>query len=1839
MRKVDENRAENYIRKHKRYKKWLAFVLCLSLLTGTITLYMLNKPAIAMTEDGAKAVGAVLETNDSDFEQELIEQTINDDEEEPEEESASEESSQEESDGEDAEESADQAGEGSSEETDSEEETEESGEEATEGTSGEEETEEATEGTSGEEGTEEKSGEEETEEATEGKSSEEETDEVSEETTGEETDKSSDEATEGETTDEEITEEEKDKDSEEEKSDDETSEEEKDEKSSDKKEKDKEESEEEEDGKDSKSKKGDKEEEEEDELTEDVVITVSYVDEDGQVLKDDKEISISDSISFADEAPSIEGYEFKEATIDGDVITALSVKKNDDDIRYYEATFSDDSTEEIKEDKTVVLTYTLLEEEEAEEIVITASYVDEDGESISEDQTLEIKDSITFEDDAAEIEGYQFKKATIDDSVVTKIAVVKSDDAEEASEASEDDEKEDAADAAVYYEATLEDGSTIEIKEDKTVVLTYAVSETKSSVVLTALYVDKAGEEIAESKALNLGKETEVSKLEPEEIDGYFYQGLFYEENEIVKITPVFEEDEDKKSDDKDSESDKADEKSEDTPDSDEESKLITGYKLETSDGESVELSEDAEVKFTFVKASQETEFTYSDKKVNIKVVTNKKNVFPEGVELKGTEVTKETEKYNYDAYMEALNDNAEAIAKDAGQDVATTYDDSNTLMYDIAFMYEGKEIQPAEGAVSISLEFKNKQLTNDLSVVSEEDVTVVHMPIKEEVKEQSEISSTSEATDITAGDIEVKTLTDATTELNNVEKVEFSEDNFSVFVFVSGTTQKNTWNGSKNITLNDFSGISSLFNYSIVSNSLESYGHIEGNVRTGTFYTSSDASIFNAGGNRISQNPITEINVVKNVVNGSDGTFNFGFYNSNNMPIGCNFSITTQNKTGTKKILNTDNTFSSVFTALNNGTTLYVYELDANDNIVKEGEKYKDYTVSYTYTDILGYDSEEIANDHDSNYIGEFQSVYGGTIEVGNNFFGTSENYVGESWGTKSGKPSNYYYFGYDQDFGVQNATDDMFTYVDKLKATIGSDIEAAKKVSVALADSKNYASGNNTTSNLVNVLNLVSTTGTLSSDLTAANLASPYISGLISSDQYLLINIAVGSDTYNIDGQGIYFDNLNPQNGYSPLASHIIYNFVNADRTASYAGTVKITSWSDGLLLAPSATVDQTGGYFQGEIIGNYVKHGNGNELHKKTITSGKAVTVNILNTADGGLVVYKQVNGKPAIASYDGKFGFIVERYDGNGRWTNITGQINTDGITNQYDSASGLSMIAIPLPNLKKGKTAYFRIHEDASRTVSGLTNDTSYIYAKVDVSPTGSVSSIRYYKVRGDYSDLSSPYNAIDKSGASEVVGSEVAFNNTTTRTSLVVTKNWVGGYEWKYVYAYVCGRAGSEDVNGKVIQLSEDNNWTVAIKDLPAYTDNGTPIVYRVVEIGQVVNSIEEIQYDDNGRPSNLLYDKNAANTQSAEYEGYTASYETDLSEGNIISALGTTSVTAPERVGAAGELSGTVTITNTYNYENVTLSLFKYLDGKDPDGVTFEFEISVLKNNGKELDILGTVTNIGNSISYTTEIKNKYFITKSGGEKNVYFLIKEKDVSSNQFTKDDNYIIAKVKKLGQKDQTVYYYRVSNSSEKTNIDNDASKIVTYANDPHRINNIADVAFYNTSYSITVKKEWYDSDGNALSKGDYDDYTPVNIIVWRKGNGLAPAVYETVTLSKANNWEYTLNNVPRRWNSNQQYVYYIQECDNYGNPITDSAFVGYYKIVDGNASSITNQYDGVDIRGNEDNGTLVLVCCNTRSGMILPKTGGNGTIPYIVVGLAFIALACLGFVLAGRKQRF
>ena len=145
----------------------------------------------------------------------------------------------------------------------------------------------------------------------------------------------------------------------------------------------------------------------------------------------------------------------------------------------------------------------------------------------------------------------------------------------------------------------------------------------------------------------------------------------------------------------------------------------------------------------------------------------------PDEAELVVTPVTAGLEEYNYDAYLEALNKSTEE----------KEYTPENTLLYDVAFMLDGVEIQPSKGTVAVYFEFLKNQLTSDLgaSAETEANVEIKHLPLTDEVKET--VDTTSDAVEITASDIVVENVTKEKVDLTDeTQTLEFKTENFSVF-------------------------------------------------------------------------------------------------------------------------------------------------------------------------------------------------------------------------------------------------------------------------------------------------------------------------------------------------------------------------------------------------------------------------------------------------------------------------------------------------------------------------------------------------------------------------------------------------------------------------------------------------------------------------------------------------------------------------------------------------------------------------------------------------------------------------------------------------------------------------------------------------------------------------------------------------------------------------------------------------------------------------------------------------------------------------------------------------
>ncbi|MCF0229733.1 MAG: Cna B-type domain-containing protein, partial [Parasporobacterium sp.] len=204
--------------------------------------------------------------------------------------------------------------------------------------------------------------------------------------------------------------------------------------------------------------------------------------------------------------------------------------------------------------------------------------------------------------------------------------------------------------------------------------------------------------------------------------------------------------------------------------------------------------------------------YTYNDGNVMVTATLTNPEAVPDNADFRVTPVTAGSAGYNYDAYMQAMNDAEEQITAAAASDEESkavtienadeedkpTFNDENTLLYDIAFMVqktdelgnpiEGEwyEYQPKEGSVLFEFVFLANQITNETNAEKSSDVVAVHLPLGEEVKES--VDSTAEATAITSDSINVEVVDVDVAGVGEAtaDKATFSLDDMSVVALAS---------------------------------------------------------------------------------------------------------------------------------------------------------------------------------------------------------------------------------------------------------------------------------------------------------------------------------------------------------------------------------------------------------------------------------------------------------------------------------------------------------------------------------------------------------------------------------------------------------------------------------------------------------------------------------------------------------------------------------------------------------------------------------------------------------------------------------------------------------------------------------------------------------------------------------------------------------------------------------------------------------------------------------------------------------------------------------------------
>ncbi len=435
-----------------------------------------------------------------------------------------------------------------------------------------------------------------------------------------------------------------------------------------------------------------------------------------------------------------------------------------------QATATPSETPEVKEEKAAVK--------------VSAAFEDTEGNAIEElaEKELAFGETRDLTEAPFTVTGYEYKEARIHDEVALSLVVTEkeTDDAETA----EQEEAEGSTAATLVYSYMTVDGEEVVLTEDTTVTFVYEAEEVISARV-TVSAVDSFGDAIAgkytDMDLDKLFKGTDTLILDdtenPPVSKVQVRKGLFkVVQYQYVKATM------DQKI--------LTGLKREEVKSKDAEKKYVYSF---STDGESwTEIEEDVTVLLEYTDG-QKSVFTYEDDQVLVTATLQHAGAIPEDAQFVVTPVTPSSSDYNYDAYMNALNANADRIVADSDRPDGgrKTFTEENTLLYDVAFLApavdeEGNvqednliEYQPAEGMVNVSFVFKQNQLSDGLDARSEEDLTIVHLPLQEAVKEET--ATTAAATDISAADVNVEIVADSVSLNGTTDQADFCLSSFSV--------------------------------------------------------------------------------------------------------------------------------------------------------------------------------------------------------------------------------------------------------------------------------------------------------------------------------------------------------------------------------------------------------------------------------------------------------------------------------------------------------------------------------------------------------------------------------------------------------------------------------------------------------------------------------------------------------------------------------------------------------------------------------------------------------------------------------------------------------------------------------------------------------------------------------------------------------------------------------------------------------------------------------------------------------------------------------------------------
>ena len=178
-----------------------------------------------------------------------------------------------------------------------------------------------------------------------------------------------------------------------------------------------------------------------------------------------------------------------------------------------------------------------------------------------------------------------------------------------------------------------------------------------------------------------------------------------------------------------------------------------------------------------------------------------------------------------------------------------------------------------------------------------------------------------------------------------------------------------------------------------------------------------------------------------------------------------------------------------------------------------------------------------------------------------------------------------------------------------------------------------------------------------------------------------------------------------------------------------------------------------------------------------------------------------------------------------------------------------------------------------------------------------------------------------------------------------------------------------------------------------------------------------------------------------------------------------------------------------------------------------------------------------------------------------------------------------------------------------------------------------------VAFVNVqkekTVNVTVQKQW----ASYVDANEYNTYC-VTVQLYKKDIENEAAEWETVgeenVLNRAGAWKHTW------YELDKNYIYSVKETEVYyfdgsGNRkvVSPQSFTTEYST-DGKTWQDT--YDGAAFQPNDSAGSGIIQIRNTKKYYLMPETGGVGSDPFTVGGLAMVVLAAVMFLMHLRRQK-